>query len=46
VPGQRNWAARALIRKTNRARRRHFPTEDKIRILIEGVRGEISVAER
>ncbi len=37
--------ARALIRKTKRATRRRFPTGDKIRIVIEGVRGEISVAE-
>src|SRR5262249_22289888 len=37
--------ARALIRKTKRATRRRFPTEDKIGIVIEGVRGEISVAE-
>jgi transposase len=37
--------ARALIRKTKRAIRRRFPTEDKIRIVIEGMRGEISVAE-
>ena len=31
--------ARALIRKTKRATRRRFPTEDKIRIVIESVRG-------
>ncbi len=37
--------ARALIRKTKRVTRRRFPPEDKIRIVIEGVRGEISVAE-
>jgi transposase len=37
--------ARALIRKTKRATRRRFPTEDKIRIVMEGVRGEISIAE-
>jgi len=37
--------ARALIRKTRRATRRRFPTEDKIRIVMEGVRGEVSVAE-
>ena len=37
--------ARALIRKAKRATRRRFPTEDKIRIVMEGVRGEISVAE-
>jgi transposase len=36
---------RALIRKTKRATRRRFPTEEKIRIVMEGVRGEISVAE-
>jgi transposase len=37
--------ARALIRKTKRANRRRFPTEEKIRIVMEGVRGEVSVAE-
>ncbi len=37
--------ARALIRKTKRATRRRFPTEDKIRIVMEGIRGEISVSE-
>jgi transposase len=37
--------ARALIRKTKRATRRRFPTEDKIRIVMEGVRREISIAE-
>jgi len=37
--------ARALIRKAKRATRRRFPTEDKIRIVMEGVRGEVSVAE-
>ncbi len=36
--------ARALIRKTKRATRRRFPTEEKIRIVMEGVRGEVSVA--
>jgi transposase len=37
--------ARALIRKTKRATRRRFPTEEKSRIVMEGVRGEVSVAE-
>ena len=37
--------ARALIRKTKRATRRRFPTEDKVRIVMEGIRGEVSVAE-
>jgi transposase len=36
---------RALIRKTKRATRRRFPTEEKIRIVMEGGRGEVSVAE-
>ena len=37
--------ARALIRKTKRATRRRFPTEEKIRIVMEGIRGEVAVAE-
>ena len=37
--------ARELIRKTKRATRRKFPSEEKIRIVIEGMRGEVSVAE-
>lgn len=37
--------ARSLIRKAKQATRRRFSSEDKIRILMEGVRGEIAVAE-
>jgi transposase len=37
--------ARALMRKTKRVTRRTSPTEDKIRIVMEGVRGEVSVSE-
>ena len=37
--------ARALIQRAKRATRRRFPTEDKIRIVLEGIRGEVSVAE-
>ena len=37
--------ARVLIRKAKRATRRRVPTEDKIRIVMEGIRGEVSVAE-
>ena len=37
--------ARSLIRKAKQATRRRFSSEDKIRILLEGVRGEIAVAE-
>lgn len=36
---------RALIRRAKQATRRRFPTEEKIRILLEGVRAEVSVAE-
>ena len=37
--------ARALIQKAKRATRRRFPAEDKIRIVLEGIRGEVSVVE-
>jgi transposase len=37
--------ARALMQRAKRASRRRFPTEDKIRIVLEGIRGEVSVAE-
>jgi len=37
--------ARSLIRKAKRATRRRFSSEDKIRILMEGIRGELAVAE-
>lgn len=37
--------ARALIRRARQASRRRFPSEEKIRILLEGLRAEISVAE-
>ena len=37
--------ARALMQRAKRATRRRFPTEDKIRIVLEGIRGEVSVAE-
>lgn len=36
---------RALIRRAKQATRRRFPSEEKIRILLEGVRAEVSVAE-
>ena len=37
--------ARSLIRKAKRATRRRFSSEDKIRILMEGIRGELAVSE-
>ena len=35
--------ARALIRRTRRATRRKFTPEEKVRIVIEGIRGEIPI---
>jgi len=37
--------ARVLIRRARQASRRRFPSEEKIRILLEGLRAEIPVAE-
>jgi len=37
--------ARELIRKAKQATRRQFPADEKIRIVMEGVRAEVSVAE-
>ncbi len=38
-------SARLLIRLAKQARRRKFPAEEKNRILLEGIRGEVSVSE-
>src|SRR6516164_6003105 len=37
--------AEKLVRDIRRATRRHFSAEDKIRIVLEGMRGEDSIAE-
>ena len=37
--------AEAVIKDIRRATRRHFSAEDKIRIVLEGLRGEDSIAE-
>jgi transposase len=37
--------ARELLRRTKQITRRRFPAEEKIRILLEGIRAELSVAE-
>ena len=37
--------ARQLIRRAKRASRRKFPAEEKIRVVMEGIRGEVSVVE-
>ena len=38
--------ARQLIRRAKQASRRKFPAEEKIRILLEGVREEISITPK
>ena len=52
LPGQKDapppWAgdaARQLIRRAKRATRLKFPAEEKSRIMLEGERAEVSVAE-
>ena len=37
--------AEAVVRDIRRAARRHYSAEDKIRIVLEGLRGEHSIAE-
>ena len=37
--------AEAVVKDIRRAMRRHFSAEDKIRIVLEGLRGEDSIAE-
>ena len=43
VPGKQ--PAEDMIRDIRRATRRHFSAEEKIRIVLEGLRGEESIAE-
>jgi transposase len=43
--GRRGETARQLIRRAKRATRRKFPAEEKIRIVMEGIRAEVSVVE-
>ncbi len=41
----RNRLAEHFVKDIRRATRRHFSSEDKIRIVLEGLRGEDSIAE-
>lgn len=43
--GRRGETARQLIRRAKQASRRKFPAEEKIRIVMEGIRAEVSVAD-
>ena len=42
---RRGETARQLIRRAKQASRRKFPAEEKIRIVMEGIRAEVSVAD-
>ena len=46
---QTSWPAKApaeqIVKDIRRATRRHFSAEDKIRIVLDGLRGEDSIAE-
>ena len=37
--------AEQVVRDIRRATRRHFSSEDKIRIVLEGLRGQIPISE-
>ena len=37
--------AESVVKDIRRSTRRHFSAEDKIRIVLEGLRGEDSIAE-
>ena len=39
-------SAEHVVKDIRRATRRHFSSEDKIRIVLDGLRGEDSIAER
>jgi transposase len=43
--GRRGETARQLIRRAKRATRRKLPAEEKIRIVMEGIRAEVSIAD-
>jgi len=44
-PARAGETARQLIRRAKRASRRKFPAEEKIRIVMEGIRAEVSIAD-
>jgi len=44
-PARAGEAARQLIRRTRQVTRRKFPAKEKIRIVLEGIRGELAVLE-
>ena len=39
-------ASERLVRDIRRVTRKHYSAEDKIRIVLDGLRGEVTIAER
>ena len=44
-PGPEKAPAEQIVKDIRRATRRHFSAEEKIRVVLEGLRGEESIAE-
>jgi transposase len=44
-PGPEKVPAEQIVKDIRRATRRHFSAEEKIRVVLEGLRGEESIAE-
>ena len=44
-PGPEKVPAEQIVKDIRRATRRHFSAEEKIRVVLEGMRGEESIAE-
>ncbi len=45
MPRSKKQSSEAAVRDIRRKTRRRFSTEEKIRIVLDGMRGELSVAE-
>ena len=45
MPAKKKQSSEATVREIRRRPRRRFSAEEKIRIVLEGLRGEVSVAE-
>ncbi len=45
MPARKKQSTEAAVREIRRRARRRFSAEEKIRIVLEGLRGEVSVAE-
>ncbi len=45
MPARKKQSSEAVVREIRRRSRRRFSAEEKIRVVLEGLRGEMSVAE-